>query len=225
VNPHAPSLGFGATRTRTRRDHAKYLTLIDAIALLHQHQRPIRTVTRGAQVLTYVEATDADVALANRLAAELFARTTDELPPQTRRFLGLLTQWVTETAHTQRCERTTLRFRARDARAATGLGATQVKLHLHRLVELELVLVHRASHGLGVTYSLTLDEDAPAELVPDRAYDRQRSEAGRPPAGDRSAHGRPTPAIPNAVGSNRVERGRPEWADAHRNGTAPAGRS
>jgi hypothetical protein len=26
-----------------RRDHEKYLTLIDTIALLHQHQRPIRT--------------------------------------------------------------------------------------------------------------------------------------------------------------------------------------
>jgi DNA primase catalytic core len=225
VNPHAPSLGFGAARTRTRRDHAKYLTLIDAIALLHQHQRPIQTVTRGDQVLTYVEATAADVALANRLAAELFARTTDELPPQTRRFLGLLTSWVTQEATAKRCERTTLRFRARDARAATGLGATQVKLHLARLVELELVLAHRAAHGLGLTYSLTLDEDAPAEVVPVRTYDPQRSASGRPPVGGRSATGRTHVPTPNAAGSNRL--GHP-WSDApdtHLNGAAPAGRS
>jgi hypothetical protein len=225
VNPHAPSLGFGAARTRTRRDHAKYLTLIDAIALLHQHQRPIQTVTRGEQVLTYVEATEADVALANRLAAELFARTTDELPPQTRRFLGLLTQWVTQEATAKRCERTTLRFRARDARAATGLGATQVKLHLHRLVELELVLAHRAAHGLGVTYSLTLDEDAPAELVPVRTYDPHQSAPGRPPVGGRSALGRPPAREPNAVRSNRLGQTWSDAPDPHLNGAAPAGRS
>ena len=35
-------LTFLDDRTRTRRDHAKYLTLIDAIALLHQHQREIK---------------------------------------------------------------------------------------------------------------------------------------------------------------------------------------
>ncbi|MCZ7591505.1 MAG: hypothetical protein M5U15_04835 [Kiritimatiellae bacterium] len=39
VNPWADQLTFTADRPRTRRDHEKYLTLIDAIALLHQHQR------------------------------------------------------------------------------------------------------------------------------------------------------------------------------------------
>ncbi len=35
-----------------------------------------------------------------------------------------------------------------------GLGPTQVKLHLHRLIDLEYVLVHRAPHGPGVQYEL-----------------------------------------------------------------------
>ena len=38
------SLTFLDDRTRMRRDHAKYLTLIDAIALLHQHQREVKTL-------------------------------------------------------------------------------------------------------------------------------------------------------------------------------------
>ena len=42
ANPWAPRLGFADERTRTRRDHMKYLTLIRTIALLHQHQRPRR---------------------------------------------------------------------------------------------------------------------------------------------------------------------------------------
>ena len=39
VNPYANRLTFLDDRTRTRRDHEKYLTLIDTIALLHQYQR------------------------------------------------------------------------------------------------------------------------------------------------------------------------------------------
>ena len=36
-NPYAPKLTFLDDKTRTRRDHLKYLTLIRAIALLHQY--------------------------------------------------------------------------------------------------------------------------------------------------------------------------------------------
>jgi DNA primase catalytic core len=38
LNPYADRLTFLSDKTRTRRDHEKYLTLIDAIALLHQYQ-------------------------------------------------------------------------------------------------------------------------------------------------------------------------------------------
>ena len=51
VNPYAESLTFLDDRTRMRRDHAKYLTLIDVIALLRQHQREIKTLQRGEQVI------------------------------------------------------------------------------------------------------------------------------------------------------------------------------
>src|SRR5580658_9573174 len=82
VNPYANRLTFLDDRTRTRRDHEKYLTLIDAIALLHQHQRTIKTLTSpcGTKVLRYIEAEIADIALANELAHEVLGRTLDELP-------------------------------------------------------------------------------------------------------------------------------------------------
>jgi hypothetical protein len=44
ANPYAESLTFLDDKTRTRRDHLKYLALIRAITLLHQYQRPVRTV-------------------------------------------------------------------------------------------------------------------------------------------------------------------------------------
>jgi hypothetical protein len=94
VNPYADRLTFLADRTRMRRDHEKYLTLIDTIALLHQHQREVKVLAHGEQGLRYIEVTLADIALANQLAHEVLGRTLDELPPQTRRLLGLVVEMV-----------------------------------------------------------------------------------------------------------------------------------
>jgi hypothetical protein len=110
VNPFATALTFADDRTRTRRDHLKYLTLIRTIALLHQHQRPTMTTTRGGQELAYIEATPADVALANRLAHEVLGRSLDELAPQTRRLLEVLDDYVTKRAAEQKLERSEVRF-------------------------------------------------------------------------------------------------------------------
>src|SRR5690606_28595878 len=98
VNPYAEQLTFLDDRTRTRRDHAKYLTLIESIALLRQHQRPARTAAAGGQSVEYIEVTLDDIALANRLAHEVLGRSLDELPPQTRRVLGLIEVLVAERA-------------------------------------------------------------------------------------------------------------------------------
>ena len=61
VNPYATRLTFSDARTRTRRDHLKYLTLIRAIALLHQHQRPRRTASVDGRQVAYIEVTAEDV--------------------------------------------------------------------------------------------------------------------------------------------------------------------
>ncbi|HAM73792.1 MAG TPA: DNA primase, partial [Verrucomicrobiales bacterium] len=88
LNPYAPKLTFATTRTRNRRDHEKYLTLIDSMALLHQHQRARVLQPINGRMVECVEVTLEDIALANQLAPEVLARALDELPPQTRRLLG-----------------------------------------------------------------------------------------------------------------------------------------
>jgi len=102
VNPYAHKLTFLDDRTRSRRDHEKYLTLIDAIALLHQHQRVVRRAEQEGQVIRYVQVTLEDIALANALAHEILGRTLDELPPQTRRLLGCCVRWSSEPAPSSR---------------------------------------------------------------------------------------------------------------------------
>jgi hypothetical protein len=157
VNPYARALTFRDDRTRTRRDHLKYLTLIRALALLHQHQRPLKRIVHHGERVEYVEVTLEDITVANRLAHEVLGRSLDELAPQTRRLLGLLDAMVREACEHQAVARATYRFTRRDVRRFTGWSDFQVRTHLDRLISLEYVLVHRGSRGQGFVYELLYD--------------------------------------------------------------------
>ncbi|NAG96131.1 toprim domain-containing protein, partial [Escherichia coli] len=119
VNPFASQLTFMSDKTRTRRDHMKYLTLIQTIALLHQYQREIKRVEHRGQVVEYIEVTREDIALANRLAHEILGRTLDEMPPQTRKLLLLIQTMVGELAAAQHCKPGEVRFTRREIRDFT----------------------------------------------------------------------------------------------------------
>ena len=219
ANPYAGRLTFLDDRTRTRRDHVKYLTLIRAIALLHQHQREVKTIEHEGKAVEYIEATLEDVATANRLAAEVLGRSLDELPPQTRRLLELLDGWVTKETGRLKKGRADFLFSRRDLRAAAGWGDTQLKVHLARLVDLEYLLVHRGGRGQSFVYELLYESQGKdgSRFVPGligieelRPYETRRSGQiegqsgpGRPSVGGWSAPGRteatPIPPAPEAA--------------------------
>ncbi len=159
VNPYADRLGFLDDRTRTRRDHQKYLTLIDAIAFLHQHQRAVRVVEHRGRRIEYVQVEPADIALANRLAHEVLGRSLDELPPQTRRLLGIVRAYVAERCATLAIRQADLRFTRRELRERAGSSEAQMRLHLERLVALEYLLPHRGQRGQSFVYELIFDGD------------------------------------------------------------------
>jgi DNA primase catalytic core len=154
VNPYATELTFLDTQIRTRRDHEKYLTLIDSIALLHQHQREVKRVEVSGRELEYVEVELSDIELANRLAHEVLGRSLDELPSQTRRLLEKLDGLVTAGCGRLDMERTHFRFTRRQVRESLGWSYEQVRVHLDRLVKLEYVLVHQGGRGQSFVYEL-----------------------------------------------------------------------
>lgn len=156
-NPYADALTFPDERTRLRRDHEKYLTLIDTIALLHQHQRMLRTAQHEGQTIEYIEVQLTDIEMANRLAHEALGRSLDELSPQTRRLLELVTAMVEKHCAAQAITRTDYRFSRRDVRESSGWSDFQVKQHMHKLEELEYVLVHRGGRGQSFVYELLYD--------------------------------------------------------------------
>lgn len=88
-------------------------------------------------------------------------------------------------------------FTRRELRERLGLGDTQLKVHLARLVSLELVNAHRGAHG-AYLYELAWDPVdlaadgvlAPGLIDPEHVYDTDRSG----PCEDRSGGGRPRSA-------------------------------
>jgi len=157
VNPFASQLTFMSDKTRTRRDHMKYLTLIQSIALLHQYQREVKRVEHRGQIVEYIEVTRDDIALANQLAHEILGRTLDEMPPQTRKLLLLIQTMVHETAAARNCKPGEVRFTRREIREVTQWSDNQLKVHCMRLAEMEYLLVHGGSRGHLLQYELLWD--------------------------------------------------------------------
>lgn len=218
MNPYAHQLTFVDDRTRMRRDHEKYLTLIESLALLHQYQRPIHAVPHQGQVIRYVEVTLDDIAMANQLAHEVLGRTLDELPPQTRKLLQLMVAFVDARAQQFEMARTDVRFSRRELRDSTRWGNTQLKIHLRRLEELEYVVVHRNGVSQRFVYELLYDGEGETTtphlsglidveaLRAAQAHDAnrsgeplERSGSGRPVVGPQSGGGRghETPVLAN----------------------------
>jgi DNA primase catalytic core len=156
-NPYADALTFPDERTRLRRDHEKYLTLIDTLALLHQHQREIKNAEHEGERIEYVEVTIGDIEIANRLAHEALGRSLDELSPQTRRLLELVSSMVEKQCTAQAITRADYRFSRREVRESTNWSDFQVKMHMRKLEELEYVLVHRGGRGQSFVYELLYD--------------------------------------------------------------------
>jgi post-segregation antitoxin (ccd killing protein) len=220
MNPYADQLTFLDDKTRTRRDHEKYLGLIDTVALLHQYQREVKREAWDGESIEYIEVTLDDIATANKLAHEVLGRSLDELPPQTRRLLELIREQVQETCQSQRLKQSDYRFSRKDVRHASGWTDFQVKKHMQRLEEMEYVLIHRGRRGQSYEYELLYQgegEHEPSFLMglidPSKLnYDAKKEppkQNNEPPSSPQSARKKPSgsgpkkAAKPASTGPNR----------------------
>ena len=111
----------------------------------------------------YIEVELADIAAANAIAHEVLGRSLDELPPQTRRLLGLLRQMVAQFCEKKAMNQEDCLFTRRQVGAFNGWSNTQLKVHLDRLEDLEYILPHRGMRGSAYEYELLFDGDTETE--------------------------------------------------------------
>lgn len=154
VNNFADYLHFPDHLSRLRREHAKFLTMIDSIALWHQGQRKLHCKKQDGQTLEYIEATLSDVAVATKLAHHALGRSLDELSAPTRSLLEALHSLVEEHAKRLGKPASDIRLTRREIRQASGFSVTGAHIHLSRLVELEYMLQHQGGRGQTHVYEV-----------------------------------------------------------------------
>ncbi|PHS74899.1 MAG: DNA primase [Rhodospirillaceae bacterium] len=90
VIPFAENIYFPTKRIRNRRDHSRFLSLIQSITCLHQFQRPQKETEINGEVVRYLEATVADYELAYDIARQVFVSSLDDLSPMARSLFELI---------------------------------------------------------------------------------------------------------------------------------------
>jgi DNA primase len=154
--PFVDELRFPKHRMQLRRDNPKYLSLIESCAVLHQFQRRVHEViTEAGEVVQYIEATVADLEVANQLAVRIWGCSLDGLSARARQFLEELHTAVVEACGQLKLAQEEFWFSARWVRERMDMSPTRVKAHLAALAELELLRVHRPAKGVqGALYEL-----------------------------------------------------------------------
>jgi 5S rRNA maturation endonuclease (ribonuclease M5) len=147
VIPFADRLTFPSAWMRTRRDHARFLNLIEVSAFLHQYQRP----RRGDAIV----ADPADYAVAYHLAGEVLPETLTDVRKPLREVYSRI------RALSSSGERAVSR---REIREALAVPDSTVRRWLAELVELEYLQAEPGKQGKVARYALA-DRAPQDELV------------------------------------------------------------
>ena len=150
VIPFADKLSFPSSWMRTRRDHARFLNLIEVVAFLHQHQR--ERSREGAIV-----ASPADYAMAYALATEVLRETLTDVKRPLREAYQRIQSLAQEKGGT---------VSRREIREALGVPDSTVRRWLAELVELEyLGVAEEGRQGAGKTTRYRLERGPRNDVV------------------------------------------------------------
>lgn len=157
LNPFAPDLTFPTQPLEMRREHEKYLSLIDAFALLRQYQRKRGKCVHAGREVEYVEVAIEDIEDANALMTEILGTKSEELARPSRELLGLIKKMGEVKARELEIDPAEYRFNRRDIREFTGWSDNQIKAHIGQLEDLEFLIVSKGERGRMYRYELALD--------------------------------------------------------------------
>jgi hypothetical protein len=172
-------LSFPTRWLRTRRDHERFLCLVEAAAFLHQKQRHHGVVEDENGRFEYIEATVADYRLAYELAREVLGSTLHELSRSAQELWEEAQRMVAARRATQQ----SVEFTRRDLRAHTNWPDRRLREALGELVEMEYVGANAGSQGKTYTYRLLAEvQGGPSPLreltTPEELAQRWATAAG-----------------------------------------------
>ena len=159
-------------RLQMRREQKKFISLVKAIALLHQYQRKTGTLRRADGVkVEYVQATQRDIDLALDLGRLVFSRNVDDVSPTGRRLLAEILKLVTfKQAQMKELDGGKdlflfeIPFTRKELRQEIGWSETQVRQNIEPLVELGYLGKLAGRQGSACRYVLLDDGSKDPEI-------------------------------------------------------------
>lgn len=158
VNPLVEFIDFPTDQLRSRRDHARFLALIEAVTFLHQFQREKKAKIVADVRVEYIESTLDDYKAAYKIAKVVLASSLDEVPRGSRQLLTSIVELSKKKANGNAAEG--VGFTRRDLREFTGWSVDQVKAYIRPLEEAEYVAVDRGQRGGTWRYRLAVSTEA-----------------------------------------------------------------
>ena len=193
VNDFAQLLNFPAALMRSRRDHERFLDLIDCVCFLRQYQK--KEERQGDVSFIRCDISDYEIAY-NIMVNGVLTSTMEELPRGARLLYEQIRDWVRKEAGKKKLKVNEIRFTRRQIREATSLGHTWIKAIVPLLVDYEyLEQVGGDGQRSKAWYSLRSDEgivhaDLSMIPAPEELY-RQN--------GLKMKTGRQTGSVPNSL--------------------------
>ena len=156
-NPFAEALTFPSHTLRSRRDHEKFLRLINVICFLHQYQRKrTRKKVAEREEVEYIECNLDDYRIAYGLLAEgVLDSTLDDLPSPARSLLDLVKRYLAQKSERDKIPVEKIIFERKDIREYCSWSFAQVRNNFRILREYEYIQLVRSANGLANQYRLT----------------------------------------------------------------------
>ncbi|MBI4869004.1 MAG: toprim domain-containing protein, partial [Candidatus Wallbacteria bacterium] len=146
IIPYVDQIRFPYRWVRTRRDHKRFLCLIEAVCFLHQFQRTGGTLPDGTP---YIEATLADYRTAYDLAKQVLRATFHELSRSARDLWEVLFPWAQGQAEGRLED---FLFTRKDARTLVDWPDKRVYDALTELADMEYLFVATGNQGKAYQY-------------------------------------------------------------------------
>ncbi len=148
-NPFVNHIKFPVMKLRTRRDHDKFLNLIEVITFLFQYQREKKILKlNNGQELKYIESTMDDYKNAYQLMIDgILENTFDDLLKSSKDLLKFIIKMIEKKAIKENVSKEEVQFSCKMIMDYTNWSFVQVRNHIKNLLDFELIEIVKGKNN------------------------------------------------------------------------------
>ena len=155
VTPYSNYIDFPAGKLRTRRDHMRFLNLIEVVTFLHQYQRPVKK--EGG--IEYIESTLEDYKIAFNLYKDTLENSLSNIKKPQRDLLDQIIKMADQNE--------SLVFTRKDIRDFSGYPHHRVRDIIKDLEDMEYLIIDAGSKGKQYRYRLNTGSSREDDFLKD----------------------------------------------------------